>query len=152
MKLSGGLYIALFLLSSLSLGGLSGLASNRATQEAAAALPLPMLVISIVMMIFLYKMWNAINDGQTRPSPGAAVGLMFIPFFSIYWIFVVWPGYASQYNAYCQRHGIQAPPLSMGFILCSILLSWIPLVGIVLMCMTIAKIAAAVNALSPQQR
>lgn len=150
--MSGGLYIVLFLLCQLSLGSLGALAGNRATQEAAAALPLPMLVLGVVMMMFLYKMWNAINDGQTKPTPGAAVGLLFVPIFSLYWLFVVWPGYASQYNAYCQRHGIQAQPLSMGLILCTILLGWIPLVGTVLMCMTLARISSAVNALAAPAR
>lgn len=146
--MSGGLYIALYVLSMCSVYGLAGLGSNTATQEAGMALPLPVLVAGITMMIFLYKMWSAINDGQTKPTPGAAVGLLFVPIFSIYWVFVAWPGYASRYNAYTQRHGIRAPQLSMGLLLCSILFAGFPLIGTILMCITISKIASAVNALS----
>jgi hypothetical protein len=148
VRLSGGLYITLYLLAMAGMYGLVAAASNTATQEAAIALPIPLLVQGIAMMVFLYKMWSAINDGVTRPTPGAAIGYLFIPFFSIYWIFIAWPGYATAYNAYLQRHGIRAAPLSMGFILCTILLGWVPIVGLVLMCINLSRIATAVNALS----
>jgi hypothetical protein len=148
VRINGGLYIALVLISTVALYALVAAAGNTATQEAAAALPLPMLVSGIAMMVFIHKMWSAINDGRTQPTPGAAVGFLFIPFFSLYWIFIVWPGYATAYNAYLQRHGIRAAPLSMGFILCTILLGWVPVVGLVLMCLNLSRIAAAVNALS----
>lgn len=148
VRLSAGTYVTLYLLSTVGLIALAAAASNRATEEAAMALPIPLLISGITMMVFLYKMWSAIDDGVTRPSPGAAVGCLFIPLFSIYWIFVVWPGYANAYNSYAQRHGIQVQPLGMGLILCTILLSWVPLVGLILMCMTISRICTAVNALS----
>ena len=148
VRLSGGLYIALYVLSNVAIYGIAALASDTATQEAALALPVPVLVSGISILVFLYKMWSAINDGITKPTPGAAVGFLFIPFFSLYWIFIAWPGYATAYNAYLQRHGIQAAPLSMGLILCTILLGWIPIVGIILMCVSLSRIAAAVNALS----
>lgn len=148
VRINGGLYLTLYLVSLIGMIALAAAASNTATQEAAMALPIPILLSSITMMVFLYKMWAAINDGVTRPSPGAAVGCLFIPLFSLYWIFIVWPGYATAYNAYARRHGIQVQPLSMGFILCTILLGWVPIVGLILMCMTITRIATAVNALS----
>ena len=148
VNLSGGLYGTVAALSSLSLGGLSAAATDSKMSEAAIAIPLPMLVLGIVMMVFVYKMWSSINDGQTKPTPGAAVGLLFIPIFSIYWVFVVWPGFASAYNAYCQRHRIQAEPLSMVLPLCALLFGFVPLVGIVLWFLTFTRIARAVNALS----
>ena len=128
--------------------GLAGLAGQPNTTEAGLALPLPILVLAGVMLTFLYKIWSSINDGQTKPTPGTAVGFLFIPLFSIYWIFVVWPGFASSYNAYLQRHRINAPPLSMALPLCSLLLGSVPVVGLVLWCMTFAQMARAVNALS----
>lgn len=148
VRLSAGLYIALYVLSTVALYALAAAAGNTATQEAALALPIPLLVSGISILVFIHKMWSAINDGITKPSPGAAVGFLFIPFFSLYWVFIAWPGYATAYNAYIQRHGIQAAPLSMGLILCTILLGWIPIVGIILMCVNLSRIAAAVNALS----
>ncbi len=148
VQLRGGLYMALYLISAIAIYGIAILVSNPATTEAIAALPVPMLISGITMMVFLYKMWSAIDDGVTRPSPGAAIGCLFIPLFSIYWVFVVWPGYASQYNAYAQRHGLRVPQLSMGLILCTILLGWVPIVGFILMCVNISRISAAVNALA----
>jgi hypothetical protein len=148
VRMIGSLYITLFLLSTLALYGLVGFGGNPAIREAAAALYLLITVASIAMMVFLYKMWSAINDGAANPTPGTAIGFLFIPFFSIYWTFIVWPGYAKQYNAYIERHGIRAAPLSRGFILGTILLGWVPIVGPVLTCISLSRIAAAVNALS----
>lgn len=148
VKLGGGLYVTFYVVCLVATGFLSGLASNRATVEAAPFVPLPILVWSIMQMVLTYKMWAAINDGVTKPTPGAALGFLFIPFFSLYWIFVVWPGYATQYNAFVKRHNIAAPPLSQGFILCAMLLCWVPIVGIVLWAMNISRVCRAVNALS----
>lgn len=148
MRVGAGLYLTLMIGGALGTGVLSLLASNRATQEAAAALPLPMLVMAIAWLMLVYKMWSAIDDGQTSPKPAAAVGLMFIPLFSLFWIFVVLPGWASRYNAYAQRHGLRVQPLSMGLLLAMILLSWIPLVGFVLLIVGVLHVVKAINALA----
>ena len=148
VTMNGTTYVVLYVVCTLATGGLSALAADPKTTEAAPFVPLPLLVLAIAQMVALYKMWSAIDDGQTKPTPGMAIGLLFVPLFSLYWIFVVWPGYAGKYNAYIQRHGIQAPPLGMGLILASILLSWVPIVGIVLMAISLSKICKAVNALS----
>ena len=71
VKMSGGLYIAFFVISMLATGFLSMLGSNRATTEAIPFIPLPIVVWSILQMVFVYKMWAAINDGVTKPTPSA---------------------------------------------------------------------------------
>lgn len=147
MTLTTGLYVAMFVLCILGTGFLAALGSNRATQEAIPFIPLPIFVWSIMNLVLIYKMWSAINDGMTKPTPGAAVGFLFIPFFSIYWIFVAWVSWPNRYNEYCQRNGIRAPQLGIGIHLCSLLLSWIPIAGLVLMALAIAKSCKAVNAL-----
>jgi hypothetical protein len=146
--MSGGTYVTFFLLSMVAMVLLSALASSPKTKEAIPFVPLPLLVWSIMQMVFIHKMWSAINDGVTKPTPGAALGFLFIPFFSLYWIFVVWPGYATQYNAYLQRHGIAAPQLGQGIFIAALLLGWVPLVGLIVWAMLLGKVCGAVNALS----
>ena len=55
----------------------------------------------IVNMIWLYQFWSWIPPEQRHTSmwkkyisPGAAIGFMFIPYFNIYWMFVVYLGIA----------------------------------------------------------
>ena len=148
VSMSGGLYITFFVISVLATGILAAMGSNRSTTEAIPFIPLPILVWSIMQMVFVHKMWSAINDGVTKPTPGAALGLLFVPFFSLYWVFVVWPGFATQYNAYLQRHRIAAPPLGQGLFVAGLLLSWVPLVGLIVWAMILGKVCAAVNALA----
>ena len=147
VRMSGGIYITLYVLCMIATIGLAALGSSPRTTEAIPFIPLPLFVLSIVQMIFIYKMWAAINDGQTKPTPGAALGLLFVPFFSLYWVFVVFPGYATRYNAYLQRHGIQAPQLGQGLFIAAMLLGWVPLVGLVLWAMVLGRVCGAVNAL-----
>ena len=78
---------------------------------------LPALYLIIVLCIFLYKVWSAIQDGKARTTPGKAVGFLFIPIYNIYWMFQAILGFAKDYNAYIERHGIKAPKLSEGLFL-----------------------------------
>ncbi len=151
VRMSGGIYITLYVLCMLATFALAALGSQRASQEALPFVPLPMFVLGIVQMVFIYKMWNAINDGQTKPSPGAALGFLFIPFFSLYWVFVVYPGWATRYNAYVQRHGIQAKQVGQGLFIAALLCGWLPLVGLILWAIVLGKVCGAVNALAPRR-
>jgi len=151
VRMSGALYITLYVISIIATGILVALGSNSATTEAIPFIPLPMIVLGIVQMVFIYKMWNAINDGMTKPTPGAALGLLFVPFFSFYWIFVVWPGWATQYNAYAQRNRLQVQPVGQGLFIAALLCAWLPLVGLVLWAIVLGKVCGAVNALSPRR-
>jgi hypothetical protein len=64
---------------------------------------------------FLYKLWDLIQDGHARTSPGLAVGLMFVPFLNLYWVFVAVPGLAVDLGKYLRRHGLnEEPPPSVG--------------------------------------
>jgi hypothetical protein len=58
------------------------------------------LLGGIVSLVFLYKMWKAIQGPDARISPGAAVGWMFIPLFNVVWLFIVLIGWAADYNRY----------------------------------------------------
>ena len=109
---------------------------------------------AVVFVVLLYKMWKAIQDGYARTSPGKAVVFLFIPFFNFYWAFQVFRGFAVDYNAFVDRHGIKAEPLSTGLftsypiwmILSNFLLLPTPIAMIVLVIM-ISRICDAVNSI-----
>jgi hypothetical protein len=71
-----------------------------------------MLVHMISLLVLVYTIWDALQDGVTDVSPGKAVGFLFIPVYNLYWLFRVWAGYPTDYNQYLERHRLAAPPLS----------------------------------------
>ncbi len=71
-----------------------------------------MLVHMIALLVLLYSIWDALQDGVTEVSPGKAVGFLFIPVYNLYWLFRVWAGYPTDYNQYLERHRLAAPQLS----------------------------------------
>lgn len=52
----------------------------------------------VFMMILHYKMWQQIPKKNANTSPGWAVALLFVPFFSIIWRFVSFYGLAKSIN------------------------------------------------------
>ena len=90
------------------------------------------MVVTICMLI--YKMWDAIQDGHARTSPGKAIGFMFIPFFNLYWIFQAYYGWTVDYNKLVQRHqvqGAQRMPEGLALTMCILTLATIiPILGI----------------------
>lgn len=73
----------------------------------------PLLAQQVLYLVETYRMWNAINDGKSRMTPGKAIGYLFIPVYGIYWMFQVWGGFPADYNAYLNRYHLQnkVPPL-----------------------------------------
>ena len=67
--------------------------------------------------ILMYRAWAIIQDGRLRPSPGRAVGFLFIPFFNLYWTWVAIWGLACALNRFVRRYDLEAPPASqaLGF-------------------------------------
>jgi hypothetical protein len=123
-------------------------ATDSKVTELAYVAPLFVLPTAPFFYVWLYKMWAAIQDGHARTTPGKAVLLMFVPFFNLYWIFQVLPGYATDYNAFIERHRIQAPKLSQGIILATMLLPLaFPLSLLFMPWLLIARVCEAVNAL-----
>ena len=102
-------------------------------------------------------MWGAIQDGAARTSPGRAVGMLFVPFYNIYWLFQVYKGFADDFNAYRDQHSLQAAVLPAGLFLTYCILSlfsWIPVVSFLIVVarlfvevFMIAKVCDAVNAI-----
>lgn len=124
------------------------LSMDPKTTEMAAAVPVPILIVTIFHLMMVYKMWASIQDGAPRMTPGKAVGFLFIPFFNIYWLFQVYPGFATDYNKYLQDKRIDAKPLSNGLMtsMAIFILFAIPIVNWIVQTMAISKICDAVNA------
>jgi hypothetical protein len=114
------------------------------------------LYAAVVFCVLIYKMWEAIQDGYVRTTPGRAVGASFIPFYNLYWIFQVFPGFAKDYNAFAERHALNVPRLSTSVftayaVIC--ILAAIPYLGLlfvpagyVVLLVMVARICNAVNA------
>ncbi len=117
---------------------------------------IPMLYGAIVMMVLYYKMWASIQDGHARTTAGKAIGMMFVPFYNIYWAFQVIWGFSKDYNAYVERHGTKAARLPEGLFLANVImcfLTWIPVIGQIILVVNyiisivmISKICDAINA------
>ncbi|MBX9678989.1 MAG: DUF4339 domain-containing protein [Gemmataceae bacterium] len=73
------------------------------------AATISLLVGSIFYLVFLYRCWDAIQDGHVETTPGMAVGLLFVPLFNLYWVFVSIRGLAAKANEYAIRHRLRAP-------------------------------------------
>jgi len=80
--------------------------------------------------IFLYKAWDLIQDGKPRTSPGLAVGFLFIPVFSLYWIFVAFWGLAQDLNGYAEEHDMSARPAAVDRVFLALILCLIPCVNL----------------------
>jgi hypothetical protein len=87
------------------------------------------LVEIIAMCFFWHAAWRTLQDPHARTTPPKAIGFMFIPLFNLYWVFQLIWGFAKDYNAYSQRHGIGRPPhrLPAGYYL-AVVIMWIFLV------------------------
>ncbi len=120
-----------------------------------------LLYASIVALIFCYKMWESIQDGHARMSPGKAVGFLFIPLFNLYWMFHVFWGFAKDYNAYIERNGVNVKKLREELFLAFSILpltTWIPFLNFVttiaywvVFCMVVSQVCDAVNTLPARE-
>ena len=57
----------------------------------------------IIMFLFIYNIWKIIPAAYARTTPGKAVGYMFIPLYSFFWIFQVLYGWAIDFNMNARR-------------------------------------------------
>ena len=121
----------------------------------------------IVLLIFIYRIWQGIQDGNVRTTPGKAVGCSVIPLFNIYWVFQVFWGFAKDYNLYLRRHDLGLMPLPSGlyltFSFLNLLVCTRPLLGdsnfynylvlaaglaqLIILMVIISQVSDAVNAL-----
>ena len=72
------------------------------------------LVCSVLIELALYyKMWAAVQDSSASLSPAKAVGLLFVPFFNIYWSLYMVVGFAEDYNAFVRRYSVRTKDLPL---------------------------------------
>lgn len=72
--------------------------------------------------VLLYRAWNQIQDARPRTTPGLAVGLLFVPLFNFYWIFVAVYGLSQELNKYAAQRSIQEPRVAEGLALTTCIL------------------------------
>jgi len=100
------------------------------------------IAAAVIWFIKLHRAWKVIqslrreDSAETNmPTPGQAVGFLFIPFFNLYWFFVATVGLARRVNKYLSLRRIQAEPMPVGLAIamciCGLLLNWIPFLGII---------------------
>ncbi|TAE90861.1 MAG: DUF4339 domain-containing protein [Verrucomicrobia bacterium] len=53
---------------------------------------------AIFYCIIIYRAWLCLKAGAPRTTPGSAVGLMFVPLYNIYWMFVAINGLPKDWN------------------------------------------------------
>jgi len=107
--------------------------------------------------LYLHRLWSALQYGRPRTTPGQAVGLLFVPLFNLYWIFVAFYGLAKDYNRITGRFKDlnRAPKLSEGLFLayciCSVVAAPVAIILWVPMMLQVCK-AITFMALPPQHR
>lgn len=76
-----------------------------------------LVIGAVCFLMLLYRAWRIVYDGRRGPSPGRAVGFLFVPFFNVYWVFVALWGLARRLNRTVRRHDLDVPTASqpLGF-------------------------------------
>jgi len=99
------------------------------------------LAAGLTQLVYLHRAWKCLAFGNPRTTPGKAVGLMLVPLFNCYWGFVVWHGFARDWNRVTHefpdlRHAPQMPEgLFLAFCIFGIvfppaaLVLWFPVTG-----------------------
>ncbi|BDS08109.1 hypothetical protein NT6N_31490 [Oceaniferula spumae] len=144
--------IALMIIGSMLIGASSPTAAemnrnpNALKESGSVALPMTVLLLGIIVLLIssiiqfmaIYRAWAILKPGGGSISPGAAVGLLFIPFFGSIWMIIVLCKLPGEWNSIVARYNntAGAPRLSVGIAICVIL---IPLIGQILWMNEIAK-------------
>jgi hypothetical protein len=103
--------------SAMTSGALSGVLNESWVIAALVLSTILVLFSAVVFLLFIYKMWTALQDGRAGTSPLMAALLLLIPGFNLYWIFRVYYGFAKEYNVLASRHQLNVPRLPAGLYL-----------------------------------
>ena len=132
-------------------------ATNYALLVSLFAITIVAFIVGVLLAgSLVYRMWGRIQDEEiTRIAPGLAVGLLFVPFVNLVWLFVAFPGFAQRYNQYRLRHDfVAAPRLSVALQVLFVVFVLLP-VPIVQWAVTYAavrRLVEATNALPAEAR
>ncbi len=111
----------------------------------------PLAYSCIVWLCLIYSMWQGIQDGHARVAPGKAVGFLFIPFFSLYWVFRAVACFPKDYSNFIGRHELHADRLephifvAYSVLACTQFPTAVPL--LVIRCILASRICDAINAI-----
>lgn len=100
------------------------------------------------ILVWLYQAWRLVSHGDEEYSPGLMVGLLFVPFFHLYWIFRAIPGLSMAIRQELKyvTHRTHAAGYGVGLAAC--ILALIPYLQPIAVCMFIAWMLIANNALN----
>lgn len=102
----------------------------------------------IYSYIILFRAWKVIQAGGARTTPGKAVGLILIPIFNFYWIFVAYYGWAIDWTRIRSSYSnlMSAPRASSGtFLAGSILIILVFPIGVFFFFSMISQMCTVTN-------
>jgi len=70
-----------------------------------------MLYHLVLLVHFLHRIWEAVQDAPARTTPSKAVLFLLVPFFNFYWLFQVIWGWARDCNRLIARKGLSGPQM-----------------------------------------
>ena len=78
----------------------------------------PMLIGAFVFatvspFVLLYKFWRLVPANEAETTPGKAVGLLFIPFFNIYWTYVAFCKLSKHYDEFDEMGQMSTSALAL---------------------------------------
>lgn len=126
-----------FLLGLVSLGLVIDAGNYISSRE--WELLLPVMILSFLMVIpavifqvlWLYFAWDAVPPQFRSASPGAAVGLLFVPFFNVYWVFRAVVGLSASIRRTLQAlEGPNAGGAGQGLAIAACVVSFVPFVNL----------------------
>jgi hypothetical protein len=150
-RVKAGAWIATIFLCLIAGGAMAGIAATNArVTELLFVAWVPMLIGAIMSLTYFYKGWAALQDGHARTTPGKAIGFLFIPIFSIYWMFIAIGAWGSEYNKFAGRNGVQGFRASEGLFPAHIILSFFGL-GIFTVIPVLSQMGRGINAIADRQ-
>jgi len=88
------------------------------------------LFAAIYAYIILFRAWYCLQPGGARTTPGAAVGFLFVPIYSLYWIFVAYGGWAKDWNRIrASYQNLRATPVASEGLFLTGVISMVTIIG-----------------------
>lgn len=63
-----------------------------------------LLLSAIFFYMNIYRAWSCLRAGAPRTTPGMAIGMLFIPLYNLYWMFVAIAGLPKDWNRIVARY------------------------------------------------
>lgn len=107
-----------------------------------------LVMAQVFGLINLYRAWLCLSRTGASITPGMAVGLLFVPFFNVYWIFRAYYGFAQEWNRLTSFYedSRRGPRMSEGLFLAFCIGGVIfPLLSLILVFPVMASMCNAIN-------